>query len=192
MSANPLVTFVYDTFGRQFGDLLLTGYGAQPGGARRRLYLTESADGVEAYWVVNLVTRRLPCRDEPLVAAALLKLLLSRPSISQYMKFDLGELLTLLRWRDDASTRRRVEAAIGHYVRLLYDKQVDTRAGKRPSAREGGGYYHLLTGYVREDKSGAGASLPRASREVYFDSGLIKGLKQGRVCFAGIDFGEVF
>src|ERR1051325_9284137 len=119
MSAHPLTTYVYETFGRQFGDLLLIGYGAEPGRARRKLDLTDSADGVEADWVINLVASRLPCREEPLVLAALLKLLLGRPSISQYLKFEPGELLTTLQWRDDASARRRVETAIGCYVRPL-------------------------------------------------------------------------
>lgn len=153
MSAHPLTTYVYETFGQRFSGLLLNGYGVESGRARRRLYVTESEGGMETNWVIRLVTSRLPCRDEPLVLAALLKLLLSHPSISQYLNFEPGELFTTLQWRDNASTRRRVEMAIGCYVRLLYDKQVDTRAGKRPSEDGGGGYYHLLTGYFRADCS---------------------------------------
>jgi len=67
MSAHPLTTFVYETFGQKFGGLLLTGYGAKPGRARRKLYFTESEGEREADWVIRLVTSRLPCRDEPLV-----------------------------------------------------------------------------------------------------------------------------
>ena len=191
MSAHPLTTYVYETFGQQFGGLLLTGYGLEPGRARRRLYVTESEEGMETDWVIRLVTSHLPCRDEPLVLAALLKLLLSRPNISQYLNFEPGDLFTTLRWRDNASTRRRVEMSIGCYVRLLYDTQVDTRAGKRPSGHKGGGYYHLLTGYFRADQSVTDAAFTEASSGVYFDSGFIEGLRQGRVCFAGINFGPI-
>jgi hypothetical protein len=61
MSAHPLTTFVYETFGQGFGDLLLAGYGAQPAGGRRKLYLTESEAGVETDWVIELVAKRPPC-----------------------------------------------------------------------------------------------------------------------------------
>lgn len=191
MGIHPLVTFVYDTFGQQFGGLLLTGYGAEPRRVRRMLYITESESGVETDWVIRLVTSHLPCRDEPLVLAALLKLLLSHANISQYLRFEPGELLTILQWRDDGSTRRQVDSVIGCYVRLLYDKQVDARAGRRSSSCEGGGYYHLLTGYARENKSVTDAAITGAASEVYFDSGFINGLRYGRVYFAGIDFGAI-
>lgn len=187
MSAHPLTTFVYQTFGQQFGDLLLAGYGAEPSGRHRRLFFIEP----EAGWVIELVGRRQPCRDEPLVLAALLKLLLTRPSISQYLEFELDELLAALRWRDDASTRRQVETAIGCYVRLLYDKQVDVPAKVRAPEPAGGGYYHLLAGYVRETNSYTGGPPDRTLRGVYFDAGFIKGLKEGRVYFAGINFGPL-
>jgi hypothetical protein len=77
MSAHPLTTFVSETFGQQFGDLLLAGYGAEPGGKCGRLYLAERDGRVEAGWVIELVAHRHPFGDEPLVLAALLKLLLS-------------------------------------------------------------------------------------------------------------------
>jgi len=81
--------------------------------------------------------------------------------------------------------------AIGCYVRLLYDKQVDTRAGKHPSEHGGGGYYHLLAGYVRADRFVTDVTIIKASSGVYFDSGFIEGLRRGRVCFAGIDLGPI-
>lgn len=192
MSAHPLTTFVFETFGRQFGDLLLTGYGAEPGGERRRLYLTESDAGDETGWVIEHVASRPPCRDEPLVLAALLKLLLRRPSISHDLEFELGELLAELRWQDDAHARHQAEAAIGVYVRLLYEKQVDGRAGQRASSAAGGGYYHLLTAYFRGAKDGADGDPAKTYRGVYFDEDFAAGLKRGRVYFAGIDFGPLY
>lgn len=191
MSAHPLTAFVYQTFGRQLGDLLLAGYGAEQGGQRRKLYITESETGVEIGWVIELVARRPPCRNEPLVLAALLKLLLSRPSISHHLEFELAELLAELQWHDDVSTRRQVETAIASYVRLLYDKQTDKQAGQHTSATTGGGYYHLLTGYVRGPNSETGMTLAGPLGGVYFDTGFIRALRQGRVSFAGIDFGTL-
>lgn len=189
MNPHPLTIFVYESFGKQFGDLLLLGYRAEPSGRRRRLYLTESATGTEINWVIELIARRLPCRDEPLVLAALLKLMLSRSSIARYLEFDLSELLVELQWPDKTTTRQQVETAIRGYVRLLYDKQIKVRTERRISEIPGGGYYHLLTGYVREVKFGIGEAVAKSLGCVYFDVGFIKGLSQGRVYFAGIDFG---
>lgn len=191
MDVHPLTTFVYDTFGQQFGDLLLAGYGAEPEGKRKRLYVTESDAGVKINWTIELIARRPLCRDEPLVLAALLKLLLTRQSISHLLEFDLSELLTELRWQDKLSTRQQVETSIVGYVRLLYDKQVVLGAGRRKIATVGGGYYHLLTGYVRGGKSNTGGALIRNRSRVYFDAGFIEELRQGRIYFAGIDFGLI-
>ncbi|MDT5270617.1 MAG: hypothetical protein QOH49_2803 [Acidobacteriota bacterium] len=188
MGAHPLITYVYETFGQQFGGLLLAGYGEKLGEAPKRIYVIEKADGEETDWVIKLVTNHLPRGKEPLVLAALLTLMLRRPNISYRLEFELDELLAVLQWRDNKRTHRLVDTAISCYVRLLYDKQINERAGKNPPTYSGGGYYHLLTGYVRGGKSATGASLVRASSEVYFDSGFISGLKQGRVYFAGIDF----
>lgn len=138
--------------------------------------------------MIELVGQHQPCGDEPLVLAALLKLLLGRPSVSQELEFDLRELLAELRW-DIASARQHAETAIGVYVRLLYDKQLDEQPGDGTSASEGGGCYHLLTGYVREGAPDADDARAKTLRSVYFDASFIGGLRQGRVCFAGIDFG---
>lgn len=192
MRAHPLTTFVSETFGRQFGGLLLAGYGAEPGSKCGRLYLTEGDGGVEAGWVIELVARRPPYGDDPLVLAALLKLLFTRPSISHHLEFELREVLAELRWPEDADTRRKVETAITSYVRLLYDKQVDARAERRTLAVEGGGYYHLLTAYVRGAKpDSTDDSLSGTLSGVDFDPIFIEALRQGQVYFAGINFGAL-
>jgi hypothetical protein len=189
MSAHPLTTFILETFGRQFADLLLAGYGAQPSTQHRKLYVTESVCGVETRWVIELVSRCPPCRDEPLVLAALLKLLLSRPNISQHLEFEVGELLAELQWGDDAGTRRQAETAIVGYARLLYAKEMDEREGRGKSVSAGGGYYHLMTGYIKEAKSSRrGGALIRNLSAVSFDIDFIKGLRLERVYFAGMDF----
>jgi hypothetical protein len=191
MSAHPLTTFVYETFGQGFGELLLAGYGAEPGGSRRKLYLTESEAGAENDWVIELVAYRPLCGDDPLVLAALLKLLLSSPNLSTHFEFEVGELLAELRWPDDPETRRQVDEVIVGYAGLLYDKRVDARAGRRASATSEGGCYYLLSGYVREARSSAGGAPTLTPGLVYFDDGFIRALKEGRVYFMGIDFGPL-
>ncbi len=190
MSAHPLTTFVYETFGQGFGDLLLAGYGAEPAGGRRKLYLTESEAGVETDWVIELVAKRPPCGDEPLVLAALFKLLLRRPELLNHLEFEMGELLAELRWPDGPETRWQADEIIVSYAGLLYDKRVDERAGRRASTTSEGGFYHLLPGYVRGAKSDIAGSLI-TNGGVYFDDAFIRGLKGGRVYFAGIDFGPL-
>jgi len=183
--------FVYQSFGKQFGDLLLLGYGAESSNRRTRLYLSLLDAGANTKWVIELVARRSPYRDEPLVLAALLKVLLSRASISQYLEFELSELLIELQWQDQVSTRQKVDKAISSYARLLYDKQPDTRVERSTSAIVGGGYYHLLTGYVRGAKSSIKEKAMRNTNSVYFDIGFIEGLRLGHIYFAGIDFGPL-
>lgn len=190
MTAHLLTTFLYETFGQQFGDLLLAGYGEEPGGKPKRLRLTESKAEGETAWVIDLVGDP-PCREEPLVLAALLKLLLGRPSVSQYLEFDPSELLTELRWRDTANTHRQIEATLHRYVRLLYEKRLSAQVGQSVSVPCEEGYYHLLTGYIQGATFGFSGTPNKTLRGVYFDAGLIEGLKQGRVYFAGIDFGSL-
>lgn len=191
MSAHPLTAFVYENFGKQFGDLLLLGYGAEPSGRRRRLYINESEAGAETKWVIEFAARHQPCRDEPLVLAALLKLLLSRANVSHYLEFELGELLIELQWQDESNILQQVETAIVGYVRLLYDKQANAQERRRMPREEGGGCYHLLTGYVRGDESAPSGTLDRGRRGVYFDAEFVRALRRGRVYFAGIDFGPL-
>jgi hypothetical protein len=179
MSTHPLTRFIYETFGEQFGSLVLVGYGTEPGNGQRRLHLTESEDE-KTDWVIELIALRYPSGDDPLVLAALLKLLVSRPVGSYLLEFEMGELLAELRWPDSAETRRLVDEVIADYVGLIYTKQVDARAGRAQTASEGG-CYHLLTGYFRETLAGTGS--------VYFGDAFVNGLKEGRVYFAGIDFG---
>jgi hypothetical protein len=109
-----------------------------------------------------------------------------------HLEFELEELLVELRWPNDTSTRRQVETAITSYVRLLYDKRLDEGVERSTSATTGGGYYHLLTGYVRGAKTGSTDRVPVGTLSgVYFDTGFIEGLNRSRVYFAGIDFGAL-
>jgi len=191
VTAHPLTIFLYETFGQKFGDLISAGYGDEPNSRHQRLHITESKAGEAIHCTIELVGDYLPCGDDPLVLAALLKLLLSRPSISHCLEFELNELLAELQWRDDVGTRHQVQTTIINYARLLYDKQVGIQAGQRKSAFTEEGCYHLLTGYVRGTESDVSGVMGRATSGIYFDASFIEGLRRGRVYFAGIDFGPL-
>jgi hypothetical protein len=191
VTVHPLKIFLYETFGQKFGDLISAGYGDEPNCMHQKLHIIESKAGEEIHWTIEIVGDYLPCGNEPLVLAALLKLLLSRPSISHCLEFELNELLSELQWRDDVGTRHQVQTTIINYARLLYDKQVNTQARQRKSALTEEGCYHLLTGYVRGTESDISGVMGRAISSIYFDATFIEGLRRGRVYFAGVDFGPL-
>jgi hypothetical protein len=191
VTIHPLTIFLYETFGQKFGDLISTGYGDEKNSRHQRLHITEFKAVEAIHCTIELVGDYLPCGDEPLVLAALLKLLLSRPSISHCLEFELNELLSELQWRDDIDTRYQVQTTIINYARLLYDKQVNTQARQRKSPLTEEGCYHLLTGYVRGTESDVSGVMGRATSDIYFDASFTEGLRRGRVYFAGVDFGPL-
>jgi hypothetical protein len=191
MSAHPLTTFVYETFGQQFGALLLAGYGEEsPAGSKVFHYSDTEAVG-QVEWAVELIADRLPYRDEPLVLAALLKLLLTRPTISEVLDFEADELMAELQWGTDAEAYKRLHQVIRKYVSLVYDKQEQARAGGLKRTNAPWGCYHLLLAHLRETVRDEAAHTVKRYSRVSFDYDFARGLKRGRVYFAGIDFGTL-
>jgi hypothetical protein len=189
VSTHPLISFVSETFGQQFADLVLAGYGTEPDSGPLRLHTTASDNEIQTRWIIELIADPIPSGDDPLVLAALLKLLLGCHHLSHILEFDLSELLRELEWPDNGGARSKVETAIKGYVQLLYDKQTHP-SDDSDDDDDGGGFYHLLTGYFRGGRHGANGS-NATSHSVCFDPSFVEGLKQGRVCFAGIDFGPL-
>lgn len=189
-NTHHLVTFVYQRLGQQFGDLLLAGYDVEPSKKKRLINFTEREAGIEIEWVIELVSNTLPCCDEPLVLAALLKLLLRRPNPPANLEFQMGELIEELQWSNSPLTYKRVDRIICNYVKLLYDKHKLTKKARYKREGTQWGYFHLLTGYIRESTFNARESLPvRVHRNVSFDYSFVEGLKNGQIRFAGINLG---
>lgn len=189
---HPLVSFVYQRLGQQFGDLLLAGYNELPSRTMKQFTYNETEDGIEIEWVIELIADTMPCYDEPLVLAALLKLLLSRPDLLTSLDFQTGELIAELKWRNSPHTSKRIDQIISSYVKLTYDKHERRRKDRYKRKGTQWGDYHLLTGYVREAVLKVGESLPISTyNNVSFNNSFIDGLKNGQVRFAGINFGPL-
>jgi hypothetical protein len=185
-----LATFVYQRLGQQFGNLLLAGYKAEPSPKKRLINFIEREGGIEIEWVIELVADTLPCRDEPLVLAALLKLLLRQPDPPANLEFQMEELIEELQWSNSPLIHKRVDRIISNYVKLLYDKRKLTKRDRYKREGTQWGYFHLLTGYIKESTFNASESLPvRVHRNVSFDNSFVEGLKNGQVRFAGINLG---
>lgn len=196
VNRHPLAEFVYRTFGTQCADLLMVGYNKEPSRRRKSFHITEELAGESIEWEIEMDSNSPPSGQEPLVLAALLKLLLQRSAISTPLEFRMDELVEELGWNNNPTTRRTIDRVITSYAALFYHKEPTRRQGKQLREREGislrWGQYSLLTAYLRGSISGAGgARATRTYRRVDINKGFVEGLKRGRVYFADIDFGEL-
>jgi len=64
--------------------------------------------------------RVLPCRREPLVMLALLRLLIEAHGSLSTLSYSQEQVLTLLGWEDDETTRLDIDQAVRRYARLSY------------------------------------------------------------------------
>jgi hypothetical protein len=103
-TSHHLVEFVYSTFGKSFGDLLLAGYNEERSWKTRKFYIIEEVSGVSVEWEIEVAGKSSPIRHEPLVLAALLKLLLHRPALSYLLEFEMSEMVKELGWKDSRLT----------------------------------------------------------------------------------------
>lgn len=186
---SQLVNFVYEVFGAQCAALLMVGLGEEVMQAKKNFYIKEIGEGGERAWEVEVVANELPCRSEPLVLAALLKILLRREAIQSPLEFEMGEVLAeLLRGRV-SPTHDGVDRIISKYVALSYDKRS---GGGDMSEGSGGGVYSLVTAYLREQKGKArGAGQAATHNSLHFDQTFVSGILNGDVAVAGIRFGRL-
>jgi hypothetical protein len=188
---HPLAEFVYSTFGKPFGELLMVGYGVQTPPERRSFTFTERYDGGETGWVMDVTSSRPLRGQEPLVLAAVLKLMLGRPGMSQTFEFEMEDLLDELDW---AHTRRNERAADRILEKCVYvNFHKYEREGMREryeKANTEWGRYKLISGHVMGRMREPGEpSSGRVKHRVDFDGEFTRGLAEGRVLFAGLDFG---
>lgn len=180
-----LQKFIRETFGEQFGALLLAGYGESGGHHELSLHVTESlGGGDEAGWVVE-IAGTLPLGQEPLVLAALLKLLLACPGHGHGVEFTTGELLAELGWRGSAVERDAVDGAIRKYTKLSYVKREADTGEVR-------GMYALVVDYEYEAETDkASSEEARARNRVGFHPHFVERLNELKITFAGIEFGDL-
>lgn len=182
---HPLESFIRETFGDEFASVLLAGYDREAGRGELIVWFSSGAVGEVSTRRSLMVSGELPHGREPLVLAALLKLLLSRVPFSPVLEFEMPEILDSLGWPEAPSTRGEVDRVIRKYLGLSYEV-------RREEGGEEQGLYALITGYDRDDEIEVGGRAPtRSSLRVHFHRGFIEGLKEFSVAFAGIDFGRL-
>ena len=178
-----LETFIRRTFGSRMGAILLAGYGGE-GGCRETVGVTGvSESGEETEWLIEILGD-LPRGDEPLVLAALLKLLLVGGLLDEALDFTLEEVLAELGWPDGRFAQDAVDDAVSKYSRLTYAK-----ADKRGAIR---GMYALVIGYENiTERESEGNKRRRILNRVQFHPRFVDGLRNLKIVFAGIEFGDL-
>lgn len=185
----PLANFVREAFGAPCADLLLLDLGEEPGERERKLYVREEGEGKKWELVVSTAVGPFPSRSEPLVLAALLKMLFGRGDFPSPLEFHMTEVAEELRRAGVSLTEVEIDRIISKYASLSYDKR---QASGDESEGGGGGVYPLITGYIRSGVRGV--STPhsmRYRRIVSFESRFVEGLRQGEIVVAGIRFGRL-
>ena len=186
--AAQLVNFVREAFGACCADLLLVGLGEEQVRGAKTFGVRHDEEGKEWELEVEVVGGALPCRSEPLVLAALLKLLLGREGIPSPLEFHVSEVMEELRQAGVRLTDEDVDRIISKYAALSYDK----RAKGGDESESDGGVYSLIAGYFRgTEKEAGGLSRARVSSSVLLEQRFIAGLRDGEVILAGIQFGRL-
>jgi hypothetical protein len=191
-SASPLVKFVYQTFGERFGGLLLAGYGDASPPKKRSFLFTEPHGDVAIDWVIEIVSDRPPRAEEPLVLAALLKLMLNRSPVAEPFYFEMADLMAELDWPDTRAPQDFLDVVVEKYVGLTFRKYEQRRRQRYKVAGAQWGRYKLVSSYLlgaaQEPEE---PRLTRTFNRIDFDPRFVKGLNEGRVIFADLDFGRV-
>jgi hypothetical protein len=189
-TAPPLVEFVYRTFGERFGGLVMAGYGEAVPSKKRSFLFVEYCGDVKIDWTIDVVSNQAPCGEEPLVFAALLKLMLNQMPIADIFYFKMADLLAELGWSNTPMRQEIVDCVIEKYITLTFRKREHRRRQRYKKEGAQWGRYKFVSGYIVDSiKESREAQLARTSSRIDLDRGFIKGLNKGRVTFADMDFG---
>lgn len=125
-----LVAFMQETFGELLSLLLLTGLGEEAWPGSRRFTVSElDADGYMISHRLELTSdEALPHGRDPLVLAALLKMLIERRQPSR-LAYEQAEIVRALGWRDVAGAGGAVVGAVERYyaASLAEVEKIQTR-----------------------------------------------------------------
>jgi hypothetical protein len=127
-SERRLLEYALDLFGESLSRFLLSGIGEEAE-AQVWLFSVSFDDGgrmtrsrgirVEPDDIPR-EPRVLPCRREPLVMLALLRLLIEARGSLSTLSYSQKQVLNLLGWEDDETTRSDIDQAVRRYARLSY------------------------------------------------------------------------
>lgn len=185
-ATHHLEVFIRRTFGDLFSTLLLLGYGEGVGRREASIRIPGGGRGSARGGRLLEVSGELPHGREPMVLAALLKLLLARVRPPAELDFDLLAVMAEVGWPETKDPQGAVDDAIRKYLGLTYT----VRRGGGDGADSG--MYAFVTGYDVDDEIEAeGMAVTRSLRRVHFHREFAEGLRDSRVVFAGIDFGPL-
>jgi hypothetical protein len=180
-----LVEFVRQTFGEPFGTVLLAGYGEEAAFREYILNLIVSQEEGREVECQLVISGNLPNGQDPLVLAALLKLLLSSAPLVPTLEFNLEEVLVELDWPDTPARRSMISSAITKYLGLTYEKKTGPPSGMLR------GMYVLIIGYEQAEEKYSGGGDTRSYNSVTFYPQFIERLNGSKITFAGIEFGRL-
>lgn len=172
-----LIGFILDLCGEQLSCFLLTGLGEHTISQRRRFTVTftppagrlyEREIRVIAYERGGITIPSLPRLNEPLVMAALLRLLIDERKLSSFqVAYRQEEVLEILGWDATVETRLASDEAVGRYSSLHYEWALS----RKELVTEGLDFYEgeasFISGYAYEDAEVEG-EVRRVSNEVTF------------------------
>lgn len=127
-SERRLLEYALDLFGEPLSRFILSGIGEETE-AQVWLFSVSFADGSGAALRREIRVepddiprepRVLPCRREPLVMLALLRLLIEARGSLSTLSYSQEQILNLLGWEDDETTRSAIDQAVKRYARLSY------------------------------------------------------------------------
>ena len=117
--AHPLENYTRSVFGDRYASVIL--HGLSESGEVGAVCLSFERVAGTGERLLNTLSVTKPQSErwgyQPLVLAALVKLLLNQPEIGRVLKFSFKEMMRELMWPDTAASRREVEDAIGFYFR---------------------------------------------------------------------------
>jgi hypothetical protein len=189
---HPLEAWTRQTFGEAFARFVLHGLLDDAETRTGRISL-EVADRTGQKWRKTIAFAK-PRADawglKPLVLAALLKQVVGRPIMERELGYTFNALLAELMWPDVPANWRAVRDALGSHYGCMYSSDGVRYDGAKRHAVLGD--YTLLT----QLDFGGGDTPGRhrfsdLAQTAWFDVDFIEGLRQGKVVFAGTDFGEL-
>lgn len=180
-----LLGFTLDLCGEHLSSFLLTGLGEHTTSRRRRFTITfmppagtlyEREVRVIAYKRGGVSTPSLPRHKEPLMMAALLRLLIDERKMSSFtMAYQQEEVLWMLGWDVTEETREALDEAVRRYDSLHYEWALS----KHELAAEGLDFYEgeasFISGYAYENAEVTGETR-RVSNEVKYAEEFVREL----------------
>lgn len=179
-----LLEFALDQFGEPLSQFLLAGLG-EDRGVSGWVFTVTFADGrgvrrsrevqVRADYRPDL-TPSVPRHKEPLVALALLRLLIVNRKLSlPRLSYSQEEVLGLLDWEDTQESRRKIDEAVKRYSSLLYRWALGEQELNESNLSFFHGETRFISGYAYQSVEEDGEAR-RTANEVNFDEEFVKEL----------------